>query len=98
MIVLTTKMFFFLLSETPRYLTFACCRSPSAAHVLSALHIIMWEGTAASHKAAPLGKKSMKKNKIWSASEGAPPYLSETLEAGFQASDVLYSGVISGFR
>lgn len=59
--------------------------------LVSCCHVIMCEGTTARQR-QHLCKK---RKKIWTTPEGAPPYLRNS--GAFQASDALYSGIISGF-
>lgn len=64
-------------------------------------HVIAWDGNLAlEKKAAPLWntKKKKKGGKKSDLPLKKHHLISETLEAACQASDVLYSGVISGFR
>lgn len=61
--------------------------------LVSCRHVIMC-GDTTSRQRQHLCKK--KEKKIWTTSEGAPPYLRNS--GAFQASGALYSGIISGFR
>lgn len=93
-------------SEGDIHFKWFACFSECFLHVFLCVlffppHVIAWDGNLAlGKKAAPLWntKKKKKGEKKSDLPLKKHHLISETLEAACQVSDVLYSGVISGFR